>query len=137
MKFKNIIGLVLMSALFVSCSNAQEESEPKPISVDGRSEVTVTLVGKAKFQELMEQEGSQLIDVRTPGEFEKGKISAAVNMNFFDADFKEQLNDLDKSQPVLIYCASGGRSAKAVAMMKEMGFSEIHELDGGYRAWSL
>ncbi len=135
MKISKIIGLFLMSALFVGCSNAQEESTAEPNEVTENEEVTVTLVDKAEFQSLMEKEGSQLIDVRTPGEVSNGKIANAVNMNFHDADFKDQLAGLDKSQPVLIYCASGGRSAKAVTMMRQMGFSEIHELDGGYRAW--
>ncbi|GAB5418881.1 MAG: hypothetical protein Crog4KO_01380 [Crocinitomicaceae bacterium] len=135
MRISKIIGLFLVSALFVGCSNAQEGHVSEPKEVTENEEVIVTLVDKTEFQSLMEQEGSQLVDVRTPREVENGKIGDAVNLNFHDADFKDQLAGLDKSQPVLIYCASGGRSAKAVAMMKQMGFSEIHELEGGYRAW--
>jgi rhodanese-related sulfurtransferase len=58
-----------------------------------------------------------------------------MNINVHDADFSAQLAKLDKDKPVLVYCAAGSRSARAVSIMKEMGFSEIHELKGGYNAW--
>lgn len=131
MRITKIFGLLLMTTLFLSCSNAQEEVAGEE---NGQNPI-VSLVGKAEFKKLMEKEGAQLLDVRTPGEIARGKIGNAIEMNFQDADFKKQLGTLDKEKPVLIYCAAGGRSARAVQMMKDMGFMEIHELRGGYNAW--
>lgn len=128
---KKIFGLLFMTAVMMSCSNAQEEVNTENVN----DEQTITLVGKAEFQQLMKNDEAQLVDVRTPGEVSRGKIGDAVNINVHDADFKTQLSKLDKNKPVLVYCAAGSRSAKAVSIMKGMGFSEIHELKGGYNAW--
>ncbi|MCR9173385.1 MAG: rhodanese-like domain-containing protein [bacterium] len=132
MHITKIFGLLLMMTLFLSCSNAQEEKTVNETS----SDQTVTLVEKDAFKKLMEKEGAQVLDVRTPGEVANGKIGDAIEMNFHDADFKSQLATLDKEKPVLVYCAAGGRSAKTVQIMQSMGFTEIHELKGGYNAWS-
>jgi len=126
---KKIFGFLLMTALIVSCSNAQEEVTT---TSDGQ---IIALVDKEEFKELMKDENAQLLDVRTPGEVIHGKIEDAMNINVHDGNFKEQLGALDKSKPVLVYCAAGSRSAKAVAIMKDMGFKEIHELKGGYNGW--
>ena len=68
MKISKLFGLVLISALFVSCSNAQEESAPTNQEENQTSETQVYLVNKAEFEKAMEKEGIQLVDVRTPGE---------------------------------------------------------------------
>lgn len=137
-----ILGISMLSLLFVACSNAQEEEVTKENEVNetvqnGTSQKTVvSLVAPAAFKELMKDESVQLVDVRTPEEYAKGKIGNATNLNYFDQDFQSQLSTLDKTKPVLVYCASGRRSANAVSLMKEMGFTEIHELKGGYNAWN-
>ena len=132
------LGIIGLSLMVVACSNAQEETSSDVVQ-SSKTEIQdgpiVTLVDAAKFKELMKKEGVQLVDVRTPDEYSQGKIGDAVNMDFFGSDFRNQLATLDKSQPVLIYCASGGRSSKSVAILKDMGFQEIHELAGGYSAW--
>jgi len=86
-----------------------------------------------KIQQL---QNKQILDVRTPEEFKQGAIKEAVNINFYDKNFKDQLGQLDKSKPVMLYCKSGGRSGKTLAILKEMGFSEAYDLIGGYTAWS-
>lgn len=77
----------------------------------------------------------QLIDVRTPEEFAAGHIAHAKNINFMAEDFKKQIAKLDKSKPVYVYCQAGGRSAKAAKIFLEAGFTEVHDLKGGYGAW--
>ena len=79
----------------------------------------------------------QLVDVRRPEEFEAGKIEGAVNMNVLEPEtFKEQIETLDKSKPVYIYCRSGNRSGKAAMLMQELGFKAIYDLEGGYLNWT-
>ncbi|XOV68002.1 MAG: rhodanese-like domain-containing protein [Fluviicola sp.] len=131
MQITKVFGLLLMTTFFLSCSNAQEEIRTQ----ENSSDVQVTLVDKTAFKKLMEKEGAQLVDVRTPGEIANGKIDEAIEMNFQDTDFKKQLATLNKEEPVLVYCASGGRSARAVQVLLDLGFTEIHELKGGYNAW--
>jgi len=77
----------------------------------------------------------QIIDVRTPEEFKSGHLHGALNINFYDEDFSEQLQKLDKDKPVLVYCRSGKRSGKAAEQLQKLGFKTIFDLKGGITAW--
>lgn len=80
---------------------------------------------------------AQLIDVRTPEEFQEGSIEKAINIDWNGSDFVNQLASLDKNAPVFIYCLSGGRSAEASQALLDYGFQEVYELDGGFMAWNI
>jgi len=88
-----------------------------------------------KFAELVAKGDGQVVDVRTPGEWADGTMKDAVKMNFFDADFQEQLKKLDKTKPVYVYCKVGGRSGQAAAKMQAMGFTTVYNLIGGMDSW--
>jgi len=77
----------------------------------------------------------QLIDVRTAEEFAEGHLEGAVNMDYNDDSFNEQVSALTKTMAVYVYCRSGRRSAAAADQMKELGFLEVHDMDGGILAW--
>lgn len=77
----------------------------------------------------------QLIDVRTVEEFNEGHVQNAQNICVTDADFKENISKLDRNQPVYLYCRSGKRSANAGKILKEMGFKEIYDMEGGFLEW--
>jgi phage shock protein E len=94
------------------------------------------LLPPAKFEAKMKAAKGQIIDVRTPKEFQAGHIADAVNMHIYDKDFSQKLDKLDKKKPVYVYCKVGGRSAEAVETMKGKGFTTIIELDGGIDAWT-
>jgi rhodanese-related sulfurtransferase len=89
------------------------------------------LAPKAFVQKLKTTPNAQLLDVRTPNEWNAGKIASSKCMNFMDADFKQQVEKLDKNKPVFVYCAAGGRSAKASQVLKDAGFKLIYNLQGG------
>lgn len=74
---------------------------------------------------------AQLLDVRTPQEWEAGKIASSNCINFNDAAFKQQIEKLDKNKPVFVYCAAGGRSSKAAPILQQAGFKYIYNLTGG------
>ncbi|AMD85607.1 Rhodanese-related sulfurtransferase [Capnocytophaga haemolytica] len=80
--------------------------------------------------------GQVLIDVRTPEEFAQGHIEGAVNINFFDPDFVSLFRDeVPKEMAFYIYCKSGGRSSKAVALLEGLGYEGAIHLDGGFDRW--
>ena len=89
-----------------------------------------------QFKEYSKLEKKEIIDVRTPNEFDQGHIEGAKNIDYFSKSFKSELEKLDKSVPVYVYCRSGGRSAKAMQIMKEIGFVSVYNLQGGFLAWS-
>jgi len=85
---------------------------------------------------LIATKGEQLIDVRTPQEFEKYRIKSAKNIDFRSPNFRNEIEKLDKNKPVLIYCLSGARSRSALAVFQDAGFKTVYNLDGGINAWS-
>jgi rhodanese-related sulfurtransferase len=94
-------------------------------------------VPPAEFSKLMQQKKRKTIvlDVRTPEEFAEGHLERALNINFYDENFKQQLAQLDKKKKILIYCRSGNRSGKAMAMLQELGFQKVIDLAGGITQW--
>ena len=79
---------------------------------------------------------SLLIDVRTKKEFRAGTISPnAINVDYHGDEFLTDILEYDRSEPVFIYCFSGGRSSKAAFKMRQLGFDRIYELKGGYQQW--
>ncbi len=77
----------------------------------------------------------KVIDLRTPQEFSGGFIQGATLMNFNAPGFRELLLNLDRNQPYILYCASGKRSVKALEMMRELGFRNAYDIQGGTIAW--
>lgn len=101
-----------------------------------QSAQTIKRVTKTEFKDYLDKHDKvQLIDVRTPGEFGGGTIDGAKNIDFNNPNFKSEIAKLDKDVPTLIFCRSGGRSAKALQIFKAEGFDYVLELEGGYLNW--
>ncbi len=78
-----------------------------------------------------------MLDVRTPEEIAEGKINkGALEIDYYDEDFKEQLGRLDKTKKYLVYCRSGRRSGETMKIMEELGFAEAYDLLGGILAFN-
>ena len=76
-----------------------------------------------------------VLDVRTPEEYALGHIAGAKNIDFKAPGIAEKIAALDKTQPYLVHCASGGRSGKAIDIIKDRSFSAVYHLNEGFRAW--
>ncbi|MBS1516515.1 MAG: rhodanese-like domain-containing protein [Bacteroidetes bacterium] len=76
-----------------------------------------------------------LLDVRSPREYNSGHLSGSRQINFIDRNFKDQLAELAKDKKYIVYCQSGGRSEVTVKYMKDMGFREAHNIEGGLSEW--
>lgn len=95
------------------------------------------VISVTQFENETQSEEIQLIDVRTAEEFEEGAIGHALNMDVNEVEeFKNQIEELDKSKPIYLYCRSGNRSQKAAKILQDEGFDEIYDLQGGYKAWT-
>ena len=89
-------------------------------------------ISSAKARQMV-QAGAALIDVRSPGEFASGHLPAAKNIPV--GEIGAQLDSLGaKESPIIVYCASGTRSAMARAMLKSKGFREVYNL-GAMSRW--
>jgi len=79
---------------------------------------------------------AQLVDVRTPQEFDEAHLINAVNIDIKDQSFEDNTKALYKDAPVFLYCRKGARSADAAKRLSALGFKEIYELKGGINAWN-
>ena len=94
----------------------------------------VKVLEKDNFQVLMQQK-SQVIDVRTPEEYALGYIEGAILIDYKASDFQASISALNRNVTYLIYCRSGNRSGKASKIMDSLGFKKIYDLKGGYMNW--
>ena len=86
-----------------------------------------------KFMAAKPEGDYTLLDVRQPGEYEAEHIPGAKLIPL--PGLKDGLRQLDKQKPVLVYCASGGRSLAAAQLLSGLDFNEIYNLQGGIKAW--
>lgn len=101
----------------------------------GNSEF-VTVLSPAEFREKVTKSKVQLIDVRTPGEFQSGAIKGAKNANLFNQNqFKAVVEKFDKEKPIYLYCQSGNRTRSASSLLVKMGFTDIYDLRGGIMSY--
>lgn len=115
---------VLMLVVISSCAGLSEEKKEEGGLV------------KVEQAEKHLADGIQVLDVRTLEEWNEGYIKGAKRATVTEDGFVEKAKEaVDPTKPVLVYCRSGGRSAKAVAELQKAGFSQIYELKGGVLAW--
>lgn len=95
----------------------------------------IKVVTPEEMQSIMELEDVQLIDVRTEQERLDGFIKHSQNIDFNSPTFDEDIQKLDKSKPVILYCRSGARSSKCGKKLQEAGFIKIYDLQGGITQW--
>lgn len=80
-------------------------------------------------------EDIQLIDVRQPAEYDFARIDGAKLIPL--GDVVKKMNEIDPMRETIVHCKAGGRSAKAIAALKNAGFKgELKNLKGGITAWS-
>ena len=111
---KKIISFIVCILLLTACGTKYE-------TID--SNVAMTLI---------EQE-AVVIDVRTADEYNTGHIDGSINIpvdNISNVDY-------DKDTLIIVYCTSGMRSAKAAETLVDLGYTKVHNLDGGLINWGF
>ena len=88
-----------------------------------------------QFEKMRAAKTNVVLDVRTKKEYDAGRIPGAVLIDWNSPDFEKKVAALEKDKTYLVHCASGGRSARASAKLGALGFKNVHNLEGGFRAW--
>lgn len=97
---------------------------------------TVKTVAAADFEKKAAAVKDKIIlDVRTAEEYKEGHLPGASQIDYYGTDFKSQVSKLDKSKPIFVYCKGGGRSASSCEILKDLGFKEVYNLQGGITDW--
>lgn len=93
------------------------------------------LEAKEFAEKINELPTAPIIDVRTADEFSNGHLVNAKNIDWNSNAFETGIEELNKENPVFVYCLSGGRSSAAAEKMRAIGFKNVYELEGGIMKW--
>lgn len=127
-----------LGGFFGVCRKAAEapavpapSAEPKP----GNCDFPVNIKPE-EARYFIEAKKPVVIDIRTAEEHAAGYITPThLVLDYYAPDFKEQLARLDRNGKYLLYCRSGRRTGVTLLTMKDLGFADIHDIDGGINAW--
>jgi rhodanese-related sulfurtransferase len=124
---RRILALTIAAALVVTaCGGTDTVAEPRIETVDA-----------VRFAEIIDEAPNDLVilDLRTPDEFNAARIRGAVNIDYYETSFLNNLDALDKSVTYAIYCHSGDRSDDARGIMEGLGFTNVSVLSNGVITW--
>ena len=102
----------------------------------------VPRITPAQAKDMIAQGNVLVVDVRDAPELEKtGKVAGAVHVSRGMLDFRADPDSpyhdkrFDKTKPVILYCASGGRSALGGKLLKDMGYDQVYNA-GSFKEWA-
>jgi rhodanese-related sulfurtransferase len=140
-KFFKISILASFASLFLFAAGCQAQQEatgnpPATAAAAAKAQGVQTIGPDEAEKMIIENASLQILDVRTPEEVALGTIKGAKVINWFDADFASRAETtFDKALPIVVYCKAGSRSAQAAEKLKEKGFTNIYNLQGGMMKW--
>ena len=114
-----ILALILSVFLVTACGSTLASQKITP---------------KAYVTDYVEQATSHiLVDVRTPQEYAEGHIAGSINIPL--QELASRMNEIPMDIPAIIYCRSGNRSAQAMKILADAGYTNIYDL-GGIIQWT-
>lgn len=114
-----LAGMVILVLLVTSCQERKSK---------------IQFITPEEYSRLEQLDEVQLIDVRSVESFQELHIKGAQNL-VFDNEFSINLNQLDKTKPVAVYCKTGGLSKRCVEILRDSGFVKLYDLKGGLAKW--
>lgn len=118
--------------------SADPQSDSSPTSLtEPTAAVDIRVVSPVEAAETIADSSDDLVilDVRTQEEFDEAHIEGAVMLDFYRDDFAEELAKFDPDVSYVLYCRSGNRSSEARALMADLGFSSVEDIDSGIVGW--
>jgi phage shock protein E len=128
----------LLTALALVGAGCGGDSTTTPADTATQTEAAtsqVALLEPAAAHALIAGGDVEVLDVRTPAEYDEGHIEGATLIDFYEPDFATRIGELDHDKEYVVYCRSGNRSSQAVALMAAQGFTAVNDVDGGIVAW--
>ena len=127
--------LLLLGFLVISCKDASTtEGKENPAGATSGSN-TDRVLNKEAFAEGIKKSGAQIIDLRMTADFEQGHIEDAININFFDPEFKHKLLELNRNKTYYLYDKKEKTAYRSMKFMEDNDFKNVYMLQGGYEEW--
>lgn len=105
----------------------------------GVGDAAVTGLSAHQFKTMLEQQQGpddvMVLDIRTPQEYANAHIRGAALIDYYSSDFVERLKKLDRNKVYLIYCRSGNRTGRSLAIFENLGFTQVYHLEKGLIDW--
>jgi rhodanese-related sulfurtransferase len=127
----------LLSGIIVtSCTSKADTQSEENTTSDTSGDLSDRFLDKETFASRIKKGDAVVIDVRMPQEFEQGHIEGAINIDFFNPEFKYQLLELKKNKEYYLYCKNETRSKMTMTFMDNNDFRKVYVLKGGYEDWN-
>lgn len=137
-RFLLLFALLTTGLMTSSCnSGSNTETQENSPATTSSADLSARFLDKEAFAAGMKKSGAVLVDVRMPQEFEQGHIEGAVNIDFFNPEFKYNLLELKKNKAYYLYCKNETRSKMSLTFMDNNGFKEVYVLKGGFEKWNV
>ncbi len=141
-QFARIVTLVAIGALGLAACGGDDDAGG-PVADPAAESAVESEAGAPAFGLVSPQQALDLskdpdivvIDVRTPEEFAEGYIDGADMIDFYADTFADDIAALDPDDTYLLYCRSGNRSGQTAALMQQLGFENVYDMDGGVAAY--
>ena len=118
---KKLISIFLLSLFLIACSSSDNTA--------------INQVSPVESAGLQSNEFAVIIDVRSNREWDNQRIPGAIHIPL--SDLKGRMHELKsyEGKQLIMQCAVGGRSSKAVEILQQAGFSNVSNMNGGLVAW--
>ncbi len=139
MKKTIIILSSIVSIYLVGCSNSNtSETKTTEALKDSTNVEFVSPKADISVDEALalSKKGALIIDVREPDELAEMAYDVKNIKNIPLGELDTRLAEVPKDKQVIVVCKSGGRSSKAFNLLKEKGFTNISNMEGGMEAWN-
>ena len=130
-----ILALIIGAAFAFNAPLAlAKDMTAKEMVAEAKKNIASISVSDAKA--LFDKGGVVFLDCREPKEFKSGHIPGAVSIPRGLLEFKIGSKIADKNAQIVMYCKSGGRGSLATESINKMGYKNVKNMDGGWKAWT-
>lgn len=139
---KRIILTTLISTMTLVTNQAAAQTAKSAADLVKEAKAQIENLTPAQVKSEIDKSNVTIIDIREPEEIrQNGVIPGSINaprgmLEFYaDSSLPYHKPEFKKDSRIILQCASGGRSALAVVTLKQMGYTNVAHLDGGFKAW--
>jgi rhodanese-related sulfurtransferase len=127
--------LVLLGLLVTSCKDTSTTENKENSAGASSGNNSERVLNKEAFATGIKKSDAQIIDLRMTADYEQGHIEDAINLNFFDPEFKHKLLELNRNKTYYLYDKKEKTAYRSMKFMEDNDFKNVYMLQGGYEAW--